>query len=66
MKNLQYLMTVCTHAFLWGNKTVICTSILQFFKKSTEEKAFTKTGIFFASRQGIEKEAETTRVKHAG
>jgi hypothetical protein len=48
------------------NKTVICTTILQFSRKSTEEKPFTKTGIFFTSRQRIAKEAKTTWVKHAG
>lgn len=59
-------MRVYTHTYFWRNKIVICTAILQFSKKSREEKAFTKTGIFFTSRQRIEKEAETTRLKHAG
>jgi hypothetical protein len=52
------------HPFPWRNKIVVCTTILQFCKKSTEEKASTKTGVFFTSREGIEKDAKTTRLKH--
>jgi hypothetical protein len=43
---------------------MIRTVTLQFSNKSKEEKPFAKIGIFLTSREGVEKDAKTTGLKH--
>jgi hypothetical protein len=46
------------------NEIVSCIATLQVTNKSTEEKAFTKTGISCTTREGIEEDAKREGVKH--